>query len=74
MEMLHTNGHCVIYDAHQPLSKISEATRQTLRIDKFLPGFTPKLYCWYVLVVLYSYDNKKCVCVKHIMFKIKFIL
>jgi hypothetical protein len=37
VETLHTNGHHVIYDAHQPLSMISEVTRQTLRIDKLTP-------------------------------------
>jgi hypothetical protein len=39
METLHTNSRRVIYDAHQPLSMISEAIRQTLRIDKFSPRF-----------------------------------
>jgi hypothetical protein len=29
---LHTNSHHVIYDAHQLLSMISEATRQTLEL------------------------------------------
>jgi hypothetical protein len=66
----------------EPLSMIYEATRQTLRIDKFAPvlrvpdilEWPPKLCCWNVLAVLYSYENKECVCVKHIMFKIKFML
>jgi hypothetical protein len=66
----------------KPLSMIYEATGYTLRIDKFTPvlrvvdnlKWPPKLYCWNVLAVLYSYDNKKYVRTKHIMFKIKFVL
>jgi hypothetical protein len=44
MEMLHTNGHRVIYDAHQ-LLMIGEATRQTLRIDKLTPIFKSGRQC-----------------------------
>jgi hypothetical protein len=36
--------------------------------------WSPKLYCYNVLAILYSYDNKKCVRVKHIMIKIGFVL
>jgi hypothetical protein len=66
----------------EPLSMICEVTEQTLRIDEFAPGLRVsdnfewplKLYCWNVLAVLYYHDNKKCVHVKHIMIKIKFVL
>jgi hypothetical protein len=66
----------------EPLSMICEATRRTLRIDKFTPvlrvidnlKWPPKPCCWNVLAVLYSYNNKECVHAKHIMIKIRFVL
>jgi hypothetical protein len=66
----------------EQLNMIYEVTEQTLGIDKFTLvlrvadnlEWPPKLYCWNVLVVLYSYDNKECVHVKHIVIKISFML
>jgi hypothetical protein len=51
------------------------AAEQALRINQFTPELRVvnniecplQLYCWNKLVVLYSYDNKSCIHVKHIV-------
>jgi hypothetical protein len=41
---------------------------------KYIIEYPHKSYCWNKMVVYYSYDNKSCVHVKHIVIKIKLVL
>jgi hypothetical protein len=75
-------GQCVINDAHgthkynmRPSSRRYEFTKCSsgLRVED-ITKYPHKSYCWNRLTVFYSYDNKLCDHVKHMVIKIEFML